>query len=127
MMISFKCPYCPAVHYNHVWGEKIHCTCGRIIKIGYPESIKVTGFYDPEFVEQRGTRCQRCGSDRVATVSARCKDMCWVKFKDETDEGYPPDWVGSGDNVKFELCLTCGQVQGEFPRWTDWELEDEDE
>jgi hypothetical protein len=33
------------------------------------------------------------------------------------NDGYVPDdlGIGGGDYVEFDMCLTCGQVQGKFP------------
>jgi hypothetical protein len=65
--------------------------------------------------------CQRCGIDRVASIVARCKDQCWIKLGNNEQENYVPNWLGNGDDIRLRLCLSCGQVQGEFPRWTHWE------
>ncbi len=62
--------------------------------------------------------CQRCASNRIAEISAKCSDLCFIKipgFKEH--DGYVPNSlnIGGGDFVRLELCLDCGQVQGEFP------------
>jgi hypothetical protein len=121
-MISLKCPRCPIVHHDRVWGEKVHCSCGAVLFIGYPESVKQIGQDEPE-PKCKEELCQRCKSDRVAAVSARCKDQCWTMFRGKECEGYVPSWLGEdgGEDLIFSLCLNCGQVQGEFPRWTHWE------
>lgn len=61
--------------------------------------------------------CQRCNSNRVAEVSAKCSDMCGVNLGDSDHEGYVPKdlGVGGGDYVEFIFCLDCGQLQGNFP------------
>lgn len=63
--------------------------------------------------------CQRCGSERVANLQAKCNDCCGITFRDGTImEGYVPQQtgVGSGDYIEIDYCLDCGQIQGEFPR-----------
>ena len=61
----------------------------------------------------------KCGSGRIATVEARCKDGCFFRVGDESREGYAPAGVnigkGYGDYVEFNYCLDCGRIQGEFP------------
>lgn len=61
--------------------------------------------------------CQRCNSNRVAEVSAKCSDMCGINLGDSGHEGYVPKdlGIGVGDYVEFEFCLDCGQLQGIFP------------
>ena len=61
--------------------------------------------------------CQRCNSDRILVMSARCCDQFFAKIKDHRYEGIVLDGLGlsGGEYVGFDLCLECGQVQGEFP------------
>ena len=61
--------------------------------------------------------CQRCGSSRVLSVFAKCSDMCVVSMNGHEKEGYVPRdlGIGGGDDVDFNLCLDCGQVEGVFP------------
>lgn len=61
--------------------------------------------------------CQRCGSDRILDISAKCSDLCFSKFKGTEKDGYVPraNGVGGGDYVEVAVCLECGQAQGEFP------------
>lgn len=37
--------------------------------------------------------------------------------KDRDYDGYVPTdvGIGGGDYIRFEYCLECGQIQGEFP------------
>lgn len=62
-------------------------------------------------------KCQRCQSERVAQVSARCSDLCFYSIGDVEKDGYVPDnvGIGGGDNVEVSYCLECGQLQGEWP------------
>ncbi len=61
---------------------------------------------------------QRCNSDQVADVNAKCSDLCFVTYPDGREhDGYVPGdlGIGGGDYVEFSLCLNCGQMQGTFP------------
>ncbi|TFG98705.1 hypothetical protein E4H12_05250 [Candidatus Thorarchaeota archaeon] len=62
--------------------------------------------------------CQRCKSDRVATLNAKCADRCFVELGGIHSEGYAPSGVGvgrGGDYVQLVWCLECGQIQHGFP------------
>jgi hypothetical protein len=66
--------------------------------------------------------CQKCKSKRILSVSAKCADLCWVRYPNGTESrDYVPDIPnistpeGGGDYVEFDLCLDCGQVQGKWP------------
>jgi hypothetical protein len=61
--------------------------------------------------------CQKCKSERVASVSGKTSDMCSVYLGENEKEGYVPSNmnIGGGDYIEFEYCLDCGQIQGEFP------------
>lgn len=74
--------------------------------------------------------CQKCNSKRTATVQAHCSDMCFVQMDGTEKSGYVPDDMGIGgsDDVIFEYCLDCGQMQGEFPiQKTEIESKESDE
>ena len=62
---------------------------------------------------------ERCDSDQIVSIGAKCSDMCNVKWpsgKEVYDEGAPCEInIGGGDYVEFEMCLECGKVQGTFP------------
>jgi hypothetical protein len=64
-------------------------------------------------------KCQneKCESERLAHLSAKCSDLCFIKIGDKNHDGYVPDdmKVGGGDYVAFDYCLDCGQIQGKFP------------
>lgn len=62
-------------------------------------------------------KCQRCQSERVATMGGKCSDMCSYTLNDSTVSGYVPGdmGVGDGDYLGFNYCLDCGQMQGKFP------------
>ena len=63
--------------------------------------------------------CKKCGSERVAFISAKCSDLGWFSapwLKMEKD-GYLPylEPIGGGDYLEIKVCFDCGQLQGEFP------------
>lgn len=65
-------------------------------------------------------KCQKCQSERVMRVSAKCSDCCVVEIGDKEKDGYVPQDVvfgkgGFGDAVGFDICLDCGQMQGIWP------------
>lgn len=62
--------------------------------------------------------CQRCQSNRVASLTAKCSDCCGVTLCNSEIEGYVPKdlGIGGGDYVELDFCLECGQIQGMFPR-----------
>lgn len=62
-------------------------------------------------------KCQKCDSDRVMTIDAKCSDQCSASIKDVERCDYAPyvDCIGGGDYIRFNVCLECGQMQGEFP------------
>ena len=73
--------------------------------------------------------CVKCGSNRIADVSAKCSDMCSVAIDGKECSGYVPSdiGIGSGDYIDLTYCLACGQIAGEWPRpITDLENGDED-
>lgn len=61
--------------------------------------------------------CTRCGSKRILSVNAHCKDLGYVEIAGQTHDGYVPDdlGIGGGDDVDFQVCLDCGQMQGLWP------------
>jgi hypothetical protein len=61
--------------------------------------------------------CQKCKSQRVASVTAKCSDCCGVSLGAADLDGYVPGdmGIGGGDYVEFSYCLDCGQLQGKFP------------
>ncbi len=63
------------------------------------------------------TRCQRCSGSRLARILAHCSDMCSVDLAGQHLHDYVPRdlGIGGGDDVNFDYCLDCGQIQGAFP------------
>lgn len=61
-----------------------------------------------------------CGSNRIARVTAKCSDLCWVQVPhlNAEKDGYVPTNIGLGDDedyVDVDFCLDCGRLQGKFP------------
>ena len=61
--------------------------------------------------------CQNCNSKRIIGVSSHSKDMCIISVGNKEHDGYTPYdlGIGGGDDVEFDLCLDCGQMQGTWP------------
>ena len=64
-------------------------------------------------------QCKKCGSYRIASVGAKCSDLCFASIKgfEYQHDGYVPSdmGIGGGDYVDIEYCLNCGQMIGTFP------------
>lgn len=71
-----------------------------------------------------GKPCQRCGESCVAYCQAKTSDLFYMKWPGgrEQDGYVPPDEVcgvramDDSDYMSVNLCLACGQVQGEWPK-----------
>ena len=65
-------------------------------------------------------KCDKCGSERVISYSAKCSDLCSVSYKGKEYSGYVPvideDIDEYGDYLQPAICLDCGKVQGKFPK-----------
>lgn len=68
------------------------------------------------------TKCQSCESERIIFLYSHASDLHSVSIPhlDYEHDGYLPHIpnIGSGDDVDMEICLECGQVQG------DWSVSD---
>ena len=62
-------------------------------------------------------KCFKCNSDKIASIGAKCSDLCSFSFDGLEKDGYVPTdvGIGGGDYVEFDYCLNCGQIQGKFP------------
>jgi hypothetical protein len=62
-------------------------------------------------------KCQRCNSDKVAELYGKCSDLSSFTLKDFEHDGYVMEdvGIGGGDDINFNYCLDCGQIQGKFP------------
>jgi len=76
--------------------------------------------------------CKNCGSERILSVNGKCSDCCSLSFNNVDQVDYNPGdcGIGSGDYIRFELCLNCGQIQGDFPiedpTFSLWDEDEED-
>ena len=61
--------------------------------------------------------CQRCSSERVVSINAKCSDLCFTRYQGMESDGYVPNefGIGGGDYIRIKLCIECGAVQGQFP------------
>ena len=64
------------------------------------------------------SECTVCTSERILDISAKCSDMCSLKYKDGERHDYVPRdvGIGGGDFIKMSICLECGMVQDKFPK-----------
>jgi len=65
------------------------------------------------------SKCQTCSSDRILRISGKVSDQCSAVFGDAQQDGYVPTDVGidnGEDYIFFQVCLQCGQMQGDWPR-----------
>lgn len=64
--------------------------------------------------------CQRCKSERIVQINAKCSDLFDMSYGDNSGYGYVPKnlFFGKGcygDYVRFSFCAECGQIQSDFP------------
>ena len=61
--------------------------------------------------------CQKCESGRILSMISICYKEFFVDINGHKYEGHVLDGIGigGGDYVRFDYCLECGQIQGEFP------------
>jgi hypothetical protein len=64
-------------------------------------------------------KCQRCGSERILFAQGKCSDLCFARIGNSSKEhdGYVPKGlgIGGGDEIEVDVCLDCGQLQGQWP------------
>lgn len=70
-------------------------------------------------------KCQRCGSNRLASIDGKTSDCNSIDIEGKEFDGYVPDdiGIGGGDYIEMTWCLDCGQIQGKWPVYH----QDEDE
>ena len=63
------------------------------------------------------SKCDNCGSNRIATICSKARDLSYLTYRNVEHDGYLPDGfgIGGGDYVEFHWCLECGKIQGKFP------------
>lgn len=61
--------------------------------------------------------CQRCNSKRILSAQGKCNDLCCLDIGKKEYVGYVPQGlnIGDGDEMFFNVCLDCGQMQGQYP------------
>ena len=63
--------------------------------------------------------CQSCASDRMLSVGGKCCDSSFavVPHLILDYDGYVLGDlnIGGGDYIEIDVCLDCGQLQGEWP------------
>ena len=65
--------------------------------------------------------CQKCNSERIIGINAKCSDLFSMTNQDgESKRGYVPTNLffgsdGYGDYVEMDFCADCGQIQAKFP------------
>ena len=61
--------------------------------------------------------CDKCNSDRVASIQGKCSDQFSMLFQGEDIQGEVPKNlnIGEGDYIEMGICMDCGKVQGKFP------------
>jgi hypothetical protein len=69
-------------------------------------------------------KCQRCNSTNLLSVQGKVSDgfLAWHpddKKMNKLYEGYVPENInmqkGDSDNIEFDYCTDCGQIQGKWP------------
>ena len=57
--------------------------------------------------------CEKCKSNRILEISAKCSDLCCLTFKGvERNDDVPCDLkIGGGDYIEVDICLDCGMAQ----------------
>lgn len=62
-------------------------------------------------------KCDKCDSEILVHISAKCSDMFGLSVGDHQYDGYVPYGIniGGGDYIDFCYCATCGKIQGNFP------------
>jgi len=64
-------------------------------------------------------KCDRCGSERVMSISTKCSDRFTAQYGSFDYDGYAIEGIGIDDGedyVAFDFCLECGQIQGTWPK-----------
>lgn len=62
--------------------------------------------------------CQKCNSDNIISVTGKTSDLVNIQHTNGIEiSGYIPEnlGIGSGDYLRFRVCLDCGQIQGVWP------------
>lgn len=62
-------------------------------------------------------KCLKCGSERIMGIYGKTSDCFNAYYKNYEYDGYVLGGIGigGGDDIEFEYCLECGQIQSIFP------------
>ena len=63
-------------------------------------------------------KCDRCKSNKIAGIFAKCCDQFTLSYKDKSKNCYVPRNIGLGDMedyIEISYCIECGKIQGKFP------------
>ena len=58
--------------------------------------------------------CEKCESDKIVLIDAKCSDMCCIQYGGMEHHGYVSSniGIGGGDYIELAVCYDCGKVQG---------------
>lgn len=59
----------------------------------------------------------QCDCSSIVEIVAKCNDMCFIKYKNMSDDGYVPSGIGlgnDGDYIRLKYCPKCGKIQDDF-------------
>lgn len=61
--------------------------------------------------------CEKCKSNRICAIQAKCSDCFSAEINGNEYEGYVLGGlgIGEGDYIGFFYCLNCGTMVGDFP------------
>lgn len=67
----------------------------------------------------------KCGKELIIHVQAHSKDCTNITYGKIEHNGYVPHdlGIGGGDDVEFDFCANCGQIQ-DFSPLTDAEIKE---
>lgn len=64
-------------------------------------------------------KCNVCESTRILEISAKVSDRGCYELEGKEIDGYAPEVANicgdGGDYIFPDICLDCGQTQGDFP------------
>lgn len=59
-----------------------------------------------------------CNDQKIININAKCGDLIHIDYLYGVEiNGYVPDHIGigNGDYIRFEYCINCGKIVGDFP------------
>lgn len=81
------------------------------------QSKTISKLKDPKWTWAKGAACQRCKSARLCHVLSVAEDKHYVCIGQTEHCDYLPEDLGIGgaQDIEFDYCLDCGQIQHKFP------------